>query len=106
MTEIKIKYYYKRDGKIVHSIYTIQDIEIGLHHFYMSCKIITRCLFTGCLDADGKEIYYGDKVIVFHHGSECWDEFNVYTVGENLFPLPSTSCDLHIIGNIYEAQND
>jgi len=106
MTELKFKYYYKRqNGSIIHSFYTIEEIEEG--NFYG--EIVARCLYTGCKDVDGKEIYEGDRIrygdtndnVVF---SVEYDKgtFIVYDDDKDFSLNLNHLKPIKIIGNIYE----
>ena len=68
MRDIKFKYYYENifRKEIITKIRDIDEIEsiefdiVNLESSHL--KLLNRCLFTGMIDKNGKEIYEGDIV--------------------------------------------
>jgi len=116
MTEIELRYYYRRlNGEVYFKQFSINGIENG----YTETEdgtIIARCLFTGCLDDKGLKIFDGDIIRMRYTDQEDYAYF-VIKFEQGKFIAYNEKNDIifdiyrlkpvSIIGNIYiEVHNE
>lgn len=120
MREIKFKYYFTLDDKVINTkTFIMDDIEdinfntilflnIDINKYNFEKMKLYRSQFTGLKDINGVEIYEGDYMIDRHSGR--WAEVK-FINGSFIVEFDNEIQDLYdwtcecVIGNIYENKD-